>query len=492
MLLLLFPLLVRGLEQDGGFGCEPCGVWPANTGAKINGVKRRIVGGQEVKSARPWMVYVEITAVQSGHKFHCGGAIINRRFVLSAAHCACDALPCRIDEAKDELHIDYKPEDHLMIYVGFRDAKSRSTNRDNVYRVIEAKVHEKYRQDFHDLALLKTDRLIKFGPSVSPICMPMGPQFPDHGHGKGFVAGGGHIKNQVCHTDVFGPEPFSQCAFPFTWKNRTFRDCAVGVPTPASDSPQCSEARKKNPKLFDTPAAHIVLKKGQKSFTSCFGFNAGATGWCATCANTDNTADPNFCSAQKPDAKSPAVARPTSSWGICKPNCRPGAQSTTSRLREVKLTIFDSSNCSVILRRSNSSYNLDTELCAGRVNRRAIKAIDVSTGKLTSDRDLLFIGGQDSCLGDSGGPLWKVFGAKSPTAFIIGVVSRGLNCANNDAPGIYARVKMYLDWIFKHASSGSCRKVKRRLTLTSSDEEKASSNAGDDSVMKSAYTMELI
>ncbi len=38
----------------------------------------------------------------------------------------------------------------------------------------------------------------------------------------------------------------------------------------------------------------------------------------------------------------------------------------------------------------------------------------------------------------------------------MGVVSRGLNCANNDAPGIYVRVKMYLDWIRKNAEEGEC------------------------------------
>ena len=59
------------------------------------------------------------------------------------------------------------------------------------------------------------------------------------------------------------------------------------------------------------------------------------------------------------------------------------------------------------------------------------------------------IGGTDSCIGDSGGPLWNVLGRKYPTAFLIGVVSRGLNCANLNAPGIYERVKKYLAWITK-------------------------------------------
>ena len=59
------------------------------------------------------------------------------------------------------------------------------------------------------------------------------------------------------------------------------------------------------------------------------------------------------------------------------------------------------------------------------------------------------LGGQDSCLGDSGGPLWRVLGSNKPKVFIIGIVSRGLNCAGSKAPGIYTRVKEYIPWLYK-------------------------------------------
>ena len=48
-------------------------------------------------------------------------------------------------------------------------------------------------------------------------------------------------------------------------------------------------------------------------------------------------------------------------------------------------------------------------------------------------------------------------GRGRPLAFLVGVVSRGLNCANQDAPGIYPRVKTYLEWIQKHAKEGECK-----------------------------------
>ncbi len=96
-----------------------------------------------------------------------------------------------------------------------------------------------------------------------------------------------------------------------------------------------------------------------------------------------------------------------------------------------------------------------------------------------------FIGGQDSCLGDSGGPMWKVLGSPTRRAFLVGVVSRGLNCANNDAPGIYARVKMYLGWIYANAKEGECpnleRQRKRKMREEKEEEEEEESDEDEDS-----------
>ncbi|XP_001648544.2 serine protease easter [Aedes aegypti] len=54
-------------------------------------------------------------------------------------------------------------------------------------------------------------------------------------------------------------------------------------------------------------------------------------------------------------------------------------------------------------------------------------------------------GGQDSCRGDSGGPLTREYGLVN---YLVGVVSFGAyKCGTSNHPGVYTNVGNYLDWI---------------------------------------------
>lgn len=61
--------------------------------------------------------------------------------------------------------------------------------------------------------------------------------------------------------------------------------------------------------------------------------------------------------------------------------------------------------------------------------------------------------GQDSCAGDSGGPLMKVQdqGSDGPRYYVLAVVSFGpKNCGKTNTPGVYTRVSFYMPWILNN------------------------------------------
>ena len=64
-----------------------------------------------------------------------------------------------------------------------------------------------------------------------------------------------------------------------------------------------------------------------------------------------------------------------------------------------------------------------------------------------------YLGHTDSCQGDSGGPLYRFYKGK---AYVVGVVSRGDECAGFNQPGIYTDVYKYKKWILKYTKGGSC------------------------------------
>ena len=90
------------------------------------------------------------------------------------------------------------------------------------------------------------------------------------------------------------------------------------------------------------------------------------------------------------------------------------------------------------------------ELCvAGRLNEPTVGVYKRNEGN--GGYDLMekaggepfpFVGFKDTCQGDSGGPVWLK--DISGRAVIVGVVSRGGECAAKDSPGVVTRCVLLL------------------------------------------------
>ncbi|XP_054719041.1 serine proteinase stubble-like [Uloborus diversus] len=114
----------------------------------------RIVGGDDTYEGEfPWAVSVRLLTTH-----YCGGAIINRYWVLTAAHCVkrYSARYFRVRAGGQEVSID-----------GFRP--------DLDVPIDEISVHPEFgqpRRYSNDLALLKLRRALEFDERRQPICLP--------------------------------------------------------------------------------------------------------------------------------------------------------------------------------------------------------------------------------------------------------------------------------------------------------------------------------
>ncbi|XP_038046866.1 complement C2-like [Patiria miniata] len=175
---------------------SPCG----RNGKSHQQPSSRIVGGDNAKSGEwPWQValFCEDVTGSDGYvpRFFCGGSLIARNWVLTAAHCFRD---------------NHCPWSDIRVYTGIINKSKRKLqnvnpslvyNLDGEDALIRHGEYNDHNLD-NDIALLRLSRNATFSPSVRPVCMPQ-PTMQDSTiyaqRGDAFVTGWG--SNQTCNID---------------------------------------------------------------------------------------------------------------------------------------------------------------------------------------------------------------------------------------------------------------------------------------------------
>nr|WEY07723.1 venom serine protease-like protein [Ephestia kuehniella] len=153
--------LITSYNSPGGtFYCsataEPASPPPCTCGYKK---MIRIVGGNET-GVNEYPSMVGIVLDVSSVKISCGGVIISKRYVLTAAHCLKKRQPA-----------------DMAVIVGEHDVTTGDSPATRGYRVEDYLIHPGFDQytstdNDYDIAIIRVSEDIAFGPMVGPVCLP--------------------------------------------------------------------------------------------------------------------------------------------------------------------------------------------------------------------------------------------------------------------------------------------------------------------------------
>jgi len=149
-----------GGSSGSGSSGGSCGIAPLYRNAN----SQYIIGGSEARPNRyPWQI--RLITSKNGKTYLCGGSIIDKDWILTAAHCV----------ANSGRSYDVVSESALKVTVGAHNIGLGSEPGRVDMTVSRVIVHSQYNLQGNteqDIALLKLTESITFTDTVQPICLP--------------------------------------------------------------------------------------------------------------------------------------------------------------------------------------------------------------------------------------------------------------------------------------------------------------------------------
>ncbi|GFS45647.1 tryptase beta-2 [Trichonephila inaurata madagascariensis] len=120
----------------------------------------------------------------------CGGAVISKKYVLTAAHCLCRIDKSRYSESGDEECVQ-NPKDYYIKLLG----KKKLGKLVKIKRIISHPDFD-YSKVINDIALIELKKPLKCNEMISPICLPTSEEFYKNGQNSSLPDGASTISGR--------------------------------------------------------------------------------------------------------------------------------------------------------------------------------------------------------------------------------------------------------------------------------------------------------
>nr|ANJ42865.1 hemolymph proteinase 6 [Antheraea pernyi] len=180
-----------------------------------------IINGEEAQEGEfPYMVALGYDRGNE-YEFDCGGSLISKNFVLSAAHCV----------------VTLEDTPPSIVRAGVINIGGNTWNGETDYRIVEIIMppNRTSGEKYHDLVLLKLDRDIKITDNLYPLCIETGdlaPRAPLTITGWGKISTDRSIRSNILLKANLIPLPVHEC--------RKFYPIRKNLPRGISDEQICA------------------------------------------------------------------------------------------------------------------------------------------------------------------------------------------------------------------------------------------------------------